>query len=524
MKLLLAEEMRRIDEEAQALGLTTEILMERAGRALAEETKKFLGSAAGRRIVVLAGPGNNGGDGLVAARYLHDWGACVAVFLLRRREGDENLKLVEERGISAKVLDEEGMEGLRRELSRADAVIDAFFGTGRLRPLEGPVKDALAAAVEEKRRRGLKVVAVDLPSGLDADTGAVDPACLPADLTVTMGFPKRGLYSFPGRDYAGKVVVADLGYPEHLWRDIQIELITPEEVGGLLPLRPRDANKGTFGRVLVVAGSENYIGACYLACMGAVRAGAGLVTLACPRSLKLALASKMAEPTYIPLPESRPGIAGLQAAEILREWIPRYDALVVGCGLGQDPGTAELLRNLLSEELPPLVIDADGLNILSRSPDWPERLKAPAVLTPHPGEMSRLSGLPISEIQKERIEVAREHARKWGKVVVLKGACTVIASPDGRAKVSPVATAALATGGTGDVLAGIIGALLAQKLDPFDAASCGVYLHGRAGEILEEEMGDAGSAASDLLPLIPRVIRELKSLSGRSRHSPLEGG
>jgi len=512
MKIVSAEQMREIDRQCAALGLSTEILMENAGLAVAREARNLLQSATGRSVLVLAGPGNNGGDGLVAARWLSDWGAMVRVYLYRRRsEGDRNLELLKQRGVACADLSSEPLEEFVRVLSSADMVIDALFGTGKLRPLGEEVRGMLERVRKVKEaRRQLFILALDLPSGLDADTGAVDPACLSADVTVTLGYPKLGHFLFPGAEKVGRLQVADIGIPPALAEEVRTELLTAEEVGASLPSRPPGANKGTFGRILVVAGSINYLGAAYLACEGAMRVGAGLVTLATPKSLQPILASKLTEPTYLPLPEVEPGLLHPEAAEVMREWLPNYDVLLLGPGLGQSPGARALVERLLPAPLPTL-IDADGLNLLSQCPRFWEKLGEKVILTPHPGEMARLTGLAIPEIQRTRPEVALKQAANWRAVVVLKGAHSVVASPEGWTKISPFANAGLASAGTGDVLSGVIGGLLAQGLSPFEAACCGVYLHGLAGELVREELGDAGMVASDLLPRLPRAIKRLKS-------------
>lgn len=518
MKVVTAEEMRRIDRAAADRGITTDILMENAGRAVAEETRKLVGGVVGKRVLVLVGPGNNGGDGLVAGRYLADWGAEVVLYLCAQRPpADRNLALALERGLAVfRAWEDHGFGNFDSLLGSSEVVVDAVLGTGKSRALEGVFGDVLGRLSKLKQSRpGLIIVAVDVPSGLDADTGAVDPNCPSVDLTVTLGYPKVGLYNFPGADRAGRVIIADIGIPPDLAEGVKTELITEQWVRSVLPPRPRDANKGTFGRVLVVAGSINYIGAAYLACMGAARVGAGLVTLATPKSLQPILAAKLTEVTYLPLSESEAGIVSEKAAAAVRERLPDYDVLLIGCGLGQRPSVVKFVGSLLldatGKRMPPLVIDADGLNILSQVPGWWQKLGSGAILTPHPGEMARLCGAAIAEIQQRRMEIAREKAGEWQQVVVLKGAHTVVAAPDGRVRVSQVANPGLASAGTGDVLSGAIAGLLAQGLTPFDAAACGVYLHGEAGEMVRKEMGDAGTLASDLLPALPRVIKQLRA-------------
>jgi hydroxyethylthiazole kinase-like uncharacterized protein yjeF len=509
VKLVTADQMREIDGRCAGAGLPTEVLMENAGLAVAREVERLLGTVAGSQILVMVGPGNNGGDGLVAARHLHDWGAKVHLYLRRRETGaDKNLSIALERGITYTQA-----EGELPPLDSTAVVIDALFGTGRLRPLDETIKRILAQVRAAKESRpDLSIMALDLPSGLDADTGATDPACLTADVTVTLGFPKLGLFSFPGAEKVGKLIIADIGIPSSLAEDVSTELITADEVAASLPRRPLDANKGTFGRVLVVAGSINYIGAAYLACSAAIRVGAGLVTLATPKSLQPILASKLTEVTYAPLPEAEPGIVHPEAAQLLLEWLAGYDVLLLGCGLGQSPAAMEFIRASLFSLPPdkPTILDADALNTLAETPDWWLRLGPRAVLTPHPGEMSRLIGLSVPEIQSNRLQLAQEHAARWQQTVALKGAYTVIAAPGGRAKLSPIANAGLASAGTGDVLCGAIAGLMAQGLEPLAASSCGVYLHAMAGELVKGEFGDAGMVATDLLPKLPLVIKGLQ--------------
>jgi hydroxyethylthiazole kinase-like uncharacterized protein yjeF len=514
MKIVTAEQMRQIDRECVARGILVSTLMENAGKSVATATRDHLGKVEGKHFLCLVGGGNNGGDGLVAARYLRDWGAEVSIYLCSRRPNDDaNLKLAQEHGINCiDATQDKDLKKFDDLLAKATCVIDGLLGTGKMRPLGGVFKQVLEKVNAAKNSRNLKIVAIDLPSGLDADTGAIDPACPHADITVTLAFPKPGLFNFPGAERAGMVRVVDIGIPEKLAEAATTELLTDEWASTVLPERPLNANKGSFGRVLVSAGSINYIGAAYLACSGALRAGAGLVTLAIAESLQPVLAAKLTEATYLPLPESQPGVILMEAAEIIARQTDRYDVFLMGCGLGQNPSTVEFVSSLILEkEIPLPVLDADALNILPQIPDWWQWLTDDAILTPHPGEMSRLCGLSIDEIQADRVDITRRFAAEWHQTIVLKGAYTVIATTDGGCRVSPFANPGLASAGTGDVLAGVIAGLAAQGLSPFDAASLGVYLHGKAGEAVKNEMGDAGMIASDLLPVLPKIIKRLKN-------------
>ncbi len=523
MKLVTVEEMQALEQRA---GMPVLELMENAGLAVAQETWLLLGDVHDRRIVVLAGAGNNGGDGLVAARRLHDWGAKVSVYFLRSRdEDDSNYRQLIERQVAINIAENDpDFETLTRLLAGAELVIDALLGTGRARPIEGELAKVLKRLAEacgepvegpsQKFPRGIRpqLLAVDLPTGLDADTGAVDSLCVAADLTVPLGHSKVGLYTSPGAEYTGRVSVADIGIPKELSDDMPYELMDTSSMRSVLPKRPANSNKGTFGRVLVAAGSVNYVGAAALACTSAGRVGAGLVTLACPQTVYPILAGKLTESTFLPLLDVEGQLSAEAVAPVVHALEQGYEALVLGCGLGQSAYVRAFVHSLLpllqSESLRGVVIDADGLNSLTDY-EWGGRTNIPIVLTPHPGEMARLTGLSVSEIQADRLRVALRFAEQWGVVVLLKGAHTVIVSPDGRAQISPFANPALATAGTGDVLAGAIGGLIAQGLSPFDAASAAVYLHAEAGERLRREIGDAGLLAGDLLPMLPLVIRDL---------------
>jgi hydroxyethylthiazole kinase-like uncharacterized protein yjeF len=562
MKIVTVEEMRQIERAADAGGLSYETMMENAGRAVAEAIAQWL-AVEGHRLLVLIGPGNNGGDGLVAAHYLHEMGADVAGYVWKRRAtGDKNLDRAVADSIPLVWMKDDGdLTKLRAHVAEAEVIVDALLGTGASRPIGGALK-VLLNTVGETLQRGVGadrpalvsptwpapgpdsplVVAVDLPSGLDADTGDLDPAALPADLTVTFACPKCGHLIFPGAGAVGKLLVADIGVPEELTAGVELELITAELARGLLPARPLGAHKGTFGKAMIVAGSVNYTGAPALAAAAATRVGAGLVTLAPPRALHGTLAGAVTEPTFLLLPHDM-GVLTPDGVKILAEKLPGYQAVLIGPGLTTEKPTVEFVDAFFSQVgeerprrkgglgflgtaqegpeekdeqerfgLPPLVVDADALNVLSGFEKWWERVPGGSILTPHPGEMARLMGEEGDRdaIQADRWGTARRMAEAWNQVVVLKGAFTVVAAPDGRVAVSPFANPGLASGGTGDVLAGAVVGLLAQGLAPFDAAVAGVYLHGLAGELVRAELGDAGMVASDLVSALPEAISLLK--------------
>lgn len=518
MKLVTVEEMQRAEREA---GVPVPQLMNNAGLAVAQEAWLLLGEVAGRRIVVLVGPGNNGGDGLVAARHLKDWGADVSVYMLKRRgEDDANLTQIVQREIPVALADADAKEDyarLREALSGSDLVIDALLGTGRARPIDGMLADVLDRMKEARSTRlPPRLLAVDLPTGLDADTGAVDPHCVAADHTVALGWTKIGLHVLPGSQYAGRVEVVDIGIPQELGAHIKTELMTGRWARELLPERPPDAHKGTFGSVMVVAGSPNYTGAAYLACMGALRCGAGLVRLACARTIYPILASKLTEATFEPLDDSEGHLSAREASAVRRALETGYESMLIGPGLGQGGYQQAFMRAILptlTEDigLRAVLLDADGLNNIAKIERWWEMLPLPAIVTPHPGELSRLTGLSVKDIQSDRLAIARRFAAEWLLTVVLKGANTIIAAADGRARISPFVNPGLASGGAGDVLSGVIAGLIAQDVPPFEATSLGVYLHGLAAEHVRRDLGPAGMLAGDLLPALPRVIKDLRA-------------
>ncbi len=507
MKIVTNSEMRRLEQMAGELGLPAPALMENAGRAFVDALADRW-PLAGLRAVVLCGPGNNGGDGLVAARHLADHGAKVSVFQVGRPpSNDAKIMLLVERRVPIRRL-EEGIAPLSAWLETADLVVDALLGTGRRRPIVGLMAEVLAM-VGASRRRGLKIAAMDLPSGLAADTGEIDPATLPTDVTVTLGAPKRGLFLPPGGALVGEIVVVDIGIPSSLTDPLSVDLIDRALIRTLVPSRPAAGHKGTFGRLFVAGGSSRYFGAPWLSAMAAIRVGAGLVGLAVPAPSVPTLASRSPEPIYAPLPHSD-GELDEPAANRLIEELEGATALVVGPGLGTSRNSMTFLLKLLehlraTDESPNVLIDADGLNLLSEIDEWWKLIPPNAVLTPHPGEMARLTRRPTIP---DRIEAALEWASLFEGVLVLKGAHTVVATGQ-MAAVSPIATPALATAGTGDVLAGVIGGLIAQGANPYDAARAGVYIHGMAGRNLEESMGPAGAIAGDLLAELPFVLKNM---------------
>jgi hydroxyethylthiazole kinase-like uncharacterized protein yjeF len=509
MKIVNISQMQKAERDCAGFGTSLDMLMENAGKAVALEIESIFEDIKGKNILVLAGPGNNGGDGLVAARYLHQHGVGVKIHICGSRpQNDPNMTKILENGINyINASNDINFTHLNEWILEADS----FFGTGKSRPISGDFATILnCVSSAKKSRTDLSLIALDLPSGLDADTGTVDPNTPSFDYTITLGFPKRGLFNLPGAQKAGNIIVTDIGIPSNLVDYVKCEYLTDRWAKAVLPLRSPFSNKGSFGKVLALAGSLKYTGAAYLACSASMRVGAGLTTLAVEKSLLPILASKMTEITYLPLEDS-----SSSDKRLIEDNIADYNVFLAGCGIGKDNPVAHLLKSLLFDsrlKLPPTILDADGLNLLAGVPEWWKSYTNNAVLTPHPGEMARLLGKNIDYVQSNRLEVAAEAAAKWNKTVVLKGAYTVISSPDGRLNVSPFANAGLATAGTGDVLAGAIAGMAAQGLPLFETASCGVYLHGLAAEMIKAQIGDAGMIAGDLLPVLPKAIRHLKDL------------
>ncbi len=537
-KLLTVAEMRAVEAAADRAGVSYAALMENAGRAVAETLLARLDDPAGHKCVVLCGTGNNGGDGLVAAHYLSNAGLRVAVYCARPPDdADAKVRRLREKSLFlADAQNDQRWRVLTNLLNSATVIVDALLGTGVRFPLGGASADLLREAQAQLKPLAPRplIVAVDCPSGMDCDTGALDPLVIPADLTVTFAAAKRGHFAFPAAEVLGELVIADIGVPADLPEAQNgTDLVSAEWVRAQLPARPRQSHKGTFGRALVVAGSVPYTGAALLAGSAAYRVGAGLVTLAVPAPLHPILAGQLPEATWRLLPDDD-GVIAEAGADAVAAELDKSTALLLGPGFGTAPATAAFLDRLLERgrsgsrrglgfvgrtaaepttappAWPPTVVDADGLRLLAQLPDWPRRLPAPAVLTPHPGEMAALTGVDKDGLQADRVEAARHWAAEWGHVVVLKGAFTVVAAPDGRASVLPFATPALARAGTGDVLAGAVAGLLAQGVAAYEAAAAAAFLHGRAGELAARALGTATSVlAGDVLDGLIEALAEL---------------
>jgi hydroxyethylthiazole kinase-like uncharacterized protein yjeF len=543
MKLVSVSEMKAIESQANERGVTYEMMMANAGKGLAQEIRNAYSHLDVQGITGLIGSGNNGGDTLVALTHLAGDGIPVRAYILRERlEGDPLVTAFEKAGGEiGKVSDDPSLKKLRSFLEKSSILLDGLLGTGVKLPLKADfagILDKIQPIIAQIRDR-LQVVAVDCPSGVDCDSGEAPPQTIPADITVTMAAVKAGLLALPAFELAGEIRLVDIGLPPDLpaWEAVRTNVVDAHMVANALPKRPLSAHKGTFGTALAIAGSVNYTGAGLMAGRAAYRVGAGLVTLAIPEPLHVALAGHFPEATWLILPDED-GVISPDGVEVVHSHLERITALLLGPGWGMETPTLNFLKRFLDVDqaashemvgfvpfedeekpkiqLPPIIVDADGLKLLAKVPDWPKWLPARAVLTPHPGEMSILCGLSVKEIQADRIAIARKFASKWGHVLVLKGAFTVIADPSGEIAVIPVATPALARAGTGDVLAGTILGLRAQGMDAFPAAWAGAWLHAQAGLLAAEEMGNTASVlAGDVLDRLSEVITHLPKAESR---------
>ncbi len=517
MKLVNADTMRRLDATSMSrYGVSGLILMENAGRGVFESALAMLEGSAGKRVSVMAGKGNNGGDGFVAARHLKNSGFDVRVFSTARVSaftGDAavNARIWKKMGGETVVIG--SAAALQKESSwikHSSLVVDALLGTG----LTDNVRGVAATIIDFINAARRPVLAVDIPSGISADTGAVLGSAVRADRTATMALSKIGLHLYPGRELAGEVDVVDIGMPALLFEDkaIKYELIDDNLIGSILRPKPADAHKGTSGRLLALAGSTGMTGAAAMAGMAALRAGAGLVTIGLPASLNPVMEVKCTEVMTLPLPEAIGGeLAEASVPPAIKAALSK-DALLLGPGLGSSEDTFKFVKGLLlsSGSDLPLLIDADALNLLSGRAGLIKRARGDKVITPHPGEASRLLGVPVSDIQADRVGAAQKLSKVTGSVAVLKGAATVVASPDGRVFINSTGNAALATAGTGDILSGMIGGLLARGYDVLGSAISGVYLHGLAADTWREEFGGTtGMTATDLLGIIPLVFNDV---------------
>jgi len=513
MKIVTAAQMKELDRrttvEAKVPGAT---LMERAGSGVVAAMGQAAGSLAGKTVTVLCGKGNNGGDGFVVARLLRKQRAKAHVLLLARPDdlsGDAKtmyrrfLSIAGSKAVSSTP----STNAIRAALAQSDMIVDALLGTGLSASVSAPYR----AAIEAINEASVPVVAVDLPSGIHADTGAVMGAAVRADMTVTFGLPKLGLYAGAGLEHAGRIEVVDIGIPPAFVENItsRVSLITGEIVRRLIPARRQSSHKGTYGHAGIIAGSVGKTGAAAMAARAALRVGAGLVTVATPASVNDTLEAKLLEAMTVPMPETKARTLARAGLEDILSFINARTAVAIGPGLTTQPETVELIHALLPRLEKPSVLDADALNALAGQTSLLDACKVPPILTPHPGEMARLlEGASTRSINDDRIGAAVKFAQARKVLLVLKGARTVVAHPDGRAAICPTGNPGMATAGTGDVLTGMIVGLLAQGLSPWDAACAGTYLHGLAGDLTAVRLGAAGMIAGDVIEQIPSALTE----------------
>lgn len=533
MKLVTTTEMKTIENEANQKGNTFENMMQKAGEGVAQVVLDRFGDLENQQIIGLVGTGNNGGDTLVALTALAKEGWECQAYLAAGRPVNDPLvdKLVKAGGKVVESAKDENFSTLKSLKKKSNVLLDGLLGTGFQLPLRPEAAKILKVAGDSLGQT--VVVAVDCPSGVDCANGKTADEVISADVTVCMAAVKAGLLNFPAADFAGELVVVDIGLAETLdsWKNIKRTVIDDSWVRKELPYRPRNANKGTFGTTMIIGGSVNYTGAILLAGKSAYLSGSGLVRLAVPGSIHTAIAGSLVEVTWVILPHEL-GVISETAVEVVFKNMEKVSCLLIGPGIGLEETTELFLKRIFDRRvkagvktgigfvmvtkeagpgveqlLPPLVLDADALKLIAKVPEWWKMLPALTVLTPHPGEFAVMTGMTVETIQEDRLAAAEKFAREWQHIVVLKGANTVIASPDGRTAVITVASSALARAGSGDVLAGIIAGLMAQKMKPFEAAAAGVWIHAQAGLRAADWIGSEASVlASDIQNSIPEVM------------------
>ena len=505
MKICTAQEMRKLDRAAEELGgIPGLLLMENAALACVQEILK----RAPKSVGIFCGKGNNGGDGLAIARHLTNRGIETTVYFVcgtaYQRDALVNYEIYTNMG--GKCVELTGQTFFEYHNIRHDLLVDAIFGTG----ISGAVHGIAAEVIEELNRLPIPVLSVDIPSGVSADDGSVGTVAVRADVTVTLAAYKRGLLLYPGADYAGEVILADISIPEYIMnqQNVTVELLDHAAAESIMPKRTAYSQKGDYGKVLIIGGSEGMSGAVCLAAQAALKCGAGLVLAGVPKNINPILEQKLTEPMTLALPETDGRLSGAAIPEIL-EKLSWCDAVLIGPGMGQSEETAEILAAVLSHAAVPVVLDADALNLLSRHMEYLDTCSAGIVLTPHSVEFSRISGWTLSEIEASRLTVSETFAQEHGVTLVLKGPHTIITAPDGGQKINLTGNSGMASGGSGDVLAGMTAAFLARGLQEKDAAALAVYLHGAAGDFAAKKLGEDSMSAVDLISEIPAAIKNL---------------
>ncbi len=523
MKVVTSEEMREIDRKTiRDYGLSGSVLMERAGLAVALKVKELFEP---RKVIVLSGGGNNGGDGIVVARNLYNWGWNVKVLLFSKQD-----KLSPDCLAQYKIAKKIGVPiEFKTEVNEKDlhsaVVIDAIFGTGLSKDVTGKIADVISFLNKSK----VPVISIDIPSGISSDTGQIMGTAIMADYTVTFGLPKRGHLLYPGADHAGRLFIEDIGFPENLLKSqkLKIELLEKEDMSLLIPERQKYSHKGDYGHVLIIAGSKGKTGAAFMCAKACLRAGAGLVTIGVPGSLMDVFQSRVTEEMTLSLPDRGDGTLSSEASEKILEFLSnRADVLAIGPGISDTDNIKKLASTIVLNATVPMVIDADAINALSGTRNIFKKTKAPIILTPHPGEMARIlegsKGLASGEsprrqgfkgsreIEQDRINTAIKFSKATGAYLVLKGVPTIVAEPEGSVFINPTGNPGMASAGVGDVLTGMIAAFLGQGLDPLETSILGVYMHGLAGDIAAGKKGEHSLIASDIIDSIPEAFISMK--------------
>ena len=496
----------------EEVGIDGVVLMEQAGRCVSEEI--LAEYSALEKVVVLAGKGNNGGDGFVISRLLEQEGIAVQTFLVGNKSeitGDArvNLEILERLDHQVtEVTTAADVENLSSDLKQADLIVDAMLGTG----IKGRLRGLFPNIIDLVNEVSTEVTAVDIPSGVEADSGIVREMAVQAQQTVTFALPKLGLLLYPGAKFVGQLKVVDIGIPKQViaQQEIETNLITADLATKLLPLRDDNSHKGNYGKLLLVTASTGMTGAAVLTARASLKMGAGLVTVGIPSSVNPILETKLTEAMTYPLAETKDGSLDVGAIAEVEKLMGSRDVLAIGPGLTTTGEVATVVNQLLTKIEEPIVVDADGLNVIDDLEILKER-EAATILTPHPGEMSRLLEQPIKEIEVNRVEIAREFAMEYGVVLVLKGSRTVIATPSGEVYLNYSGNSALATGGSGDVLTGLITSLVGQDLAPVDASIIAVYLHGLAAELSSEELTKYSTTPSDVIDYLPQAIKTIEN-------------
>lgn len=511
MKLLTPHQMKEIDSKAiNTLGIPGIVLMENAALQVAFKASSMLEGIENSQITIVAGKGNNGGDALAVTRHLLSMGYAVSIFSMDYIDnllGDAytNGRILHNLGLDISVLNnQESLDELKQSCSQSHLIIDGLFGTG----LNADVEGIYSQIIDIINNNSSLVLSIDIASGVDGLTGQIRGNAVKADATVTFYLPKLGMVQFPGASYIGELSVVDIGIPYVLADEYSAPIIIHgNHIRSILPVRPKDGHKGTFGKLLIIAGSQGMTGAAYLSAMAAYRAGSGLVRIAVPEECIGPLATLIPEAIYTTIPKD----SHTQINNLMQELISTSDAVLIGPGLSCTDETKMVLNAVIKYCDKPMVIDADALNLISQDKALLDELKCEAIITPHAAEMARLTALSVSDVQSHRVEVAKRFADEYGLTVVLKGSGTIIAANDGSIAINPTGNQGMATAGTGDVLAGTITSLLGQGLSPYDSAVAGAYLHGLAGDIAQDHIGDRGVMASDIGAYLPNALKYIIS-------------